>query len=241
MTGRSLSLPMATHTLRGDDPAAREALPLRALATGFSLSRRCGSGAGRVILAERTRAGETSRVQKSGGGVRGARPDRLRALAAIQETVAGEAVTVAGEEVGHLFLPGVDAAHSLVIGHAAHLEKQADGLPRLGVDPEELEDPARAGGAVHVLLRIPHEGMLARAPTHLNARPADPRGRRSSTEPGSLSAYLDGPIPAPGHAPRRFRECPWRCRCGSTGPRSGWPARPRSNAPWPGRRLRRGR
>src|SRR5436309_1186787 len=116
---------------------------------------------------------------RSGGGVRGARPDRLGALAAPEKAVAAEAVAVAGEEVGHLFLPRVDEAHPLVIGHAAHLEKQADVLPRLVVDAEELEDPAPGGRTVRVLLEVAHAKMLARAPARLNARAAGPRGRRS--------------------------------------------------------------
>src|SRR6267143_971950 len=111
--------------------------------------------------------------------MRGARTDGLRALAAHEKTVAGEAVAVAGEEVGHLLLPGVDEAHPLVVGHVAHLEKEADVLAGLIVDPEEIEDPALAGCAVHVLLQVAHGLMLARAATPLNARRSGPRGRRS--------------------------------------------------------------
>src|SRR5437867_2634139 len=125
----------------------------------------------------------------SGGRVRGARPDRLGALAAVEKAVAGEAVTVAGEEVGHLFLPGVDEAHPLVIGHAAHLEKQADVLPRLVVDAEELEDPASGGRTVRVLLEVAHAKMLARVPARLNARAAGPRGRRSRLLVRFLGAF----------------------------------------------------
>src|SRR5207249_3620424 len=92
-----------------------------------------------VILPETPREAGPAGAGASGGGMRCAGAERLRALAAIEHAVAREAVPVAGEEVGHLLLPGVDEAHPLVIGHPAHLEKQPDVLARLMVDPEELE------------------------------------------------------------------------------------------------------
>src|SRR2546427_7265113 len=149
MTGRSLSLPMAPHTLCRDPPAASGALLLRGLTTESSLLKAWGR--------------DSSRGSGSGGRVREARPERLRALAALEQTVARETVAVAREELGHLLLPCVDEPHLLVVRHGAHLEEQADILARLVVDPEEFEDRSLVGGAAHVSLL--HRGDASHAST----------------------------------------------------------------------------
>src|SRR5215510_11646665 len=87
-----------------------------------------------------------------GGGVRDARPERLRALTASELTIAGEAVAVAGEEVGHLFLPGIDEPDLFVVRHRTHVEQQADVLARLVVEAEKLEDLLVVCGASHASL-----------------------------------------------------------------------------------------
>src|SRR5437867_2904832 len=183
MTGRSLSLPMATHTLCRDPPAASGALLLRGLTTESSLLKAWGR--------------DSSRGRRSGGRVREARPERLRALAAIEHTIAGETVAVTCEELGHLLLPRVDEPHLLVVRHGAHLEEQADVLARLVVDAEELEDRSLAGGVDHVPL--PWMGtpvMLARRARCLNAPRGTLRSRRSAREsrgaPGLARGYFQG-------------------------------------------------
>src|SRR2546427_12148268 len=88
MTGRSLSLPMATHTLCRDPPAASGALLLRGLTTESSLLKAWGR--------------DSSRGRRSGGRGREARPERVRALAEIEHPIAGEAVAATSEGLGQL-------------------------------------------------------------------------------------------------------------------------------------------
>src|SRR3989442_1345063 len=109
---------MATHTLGRGPPAASGVLLLRGLTTESSPRQAWGR--------------DSSRGSGSGGRVREARPERLRALAALEQTVARETVAVAREELGHLLLPCVDEPHLLVVRHGAHLEEQADILARHG-------------------------------------------------------------------------------------------------------------
>src|SRR2546426_5492569 len=198
MTGRSLSLPMATHTLCRDPPAASGALLLRGLTTESSLLKAWGR--------------DSSRGRRSGGRVREARPERLRALAALEQTVAGETVAVIREELGHLLLPRVDEPHLLVVRHGAHLEKQADVLAGLVVDAEELEDRSLVGGAAHVPLPcVETPVMLARRARRLNAPLATLRSGRSARDSHG----------APAPSPRLPPERPPRCPSGSGVPRSG--------------------
>src|SRR5580765_3253836 len=116
ITARSLSLPIAIQTFNGP----RASLFDRAAMASPSSSVVSGAG----IVAEGGAGGRLRRSGGSGGS------QRLVAGAALEALVAGEAVAVLGEEIGHLFLPGVDEADPLVVGHRAHLDEQADVFPR---------------------------------------------------------------------------------------------------------------
>src|SRR6266705_2827831 len=114
--------------------------------------------------------------------------ERLLALAALEGPVAGEAVAVALEVVGHLLLPGIDEPDLLVIGHAAHFDEQTDVVSRVVVDLEEVEYPAlvRAGHAVPRL----HHFNLPR------------RQERSRMTAGGVRRGSSRTGPVPGQAPR---------------------------------------
>src|SRR5262245_25184566 len=157
ITGRSESLPMATQTLSpvrpldgGSGSGLAELLDGsgRAEVLELSFERRatfCLLEKGRIV----TEADELPGGLALGGGA-----ERLFALAALEEAVAGEAVAVVGEEIGHLLLPGVDEADLLVVGHRAHADEQADVLARLVIGAQQIEDAAGVSG------RCVHPGRL---------------------------------------------------------------------------------
>ena len=75
------------------------------------------------------------------GGTAGA-ANRLFTIAALEQTVAGEAVAVAGEIVRHLLLPGIDEPDLLVVAHVGHADEQTDVLAGPVVVPQQVEDSA---------------------------------------------------------------------------------------------------